>query len=305
MNAASSSAPREARVSLASGLELVYEERGPMDGPAILLIMGVGTQFLGWPEPFCDGLAAKGFRVIRFDNRDIGLSTKFDGVRPCDDMRIAFVKSLVRLPVKAPYRLDDMAADTIALLDALAIDQAHIVGASMGGMIAQIVAARYPTRVHSLTSMMSSTGERRLPSPDWRVLRRLSARPQSSDVESVVEHMTVTMQMIASPELQHSADDWRELLRVGITRSFCPAGAARQMLAIMASGSRVSLLGAIRCPSLVIHGDADRLVPVEHGRRTADCIAGSRLAVMPGMGHDIPPPLQAELAGMITEHAGL
>lgn len=290
-------------MSIAGGLELAYEERGPSGGPTVLLIMGLGTQLLGWPEPFCEALAASGYRVIRFDNRDIGLSTKLDGARPCDDIRAAFAKSLVGLKVKAPYRLDDMAADTVGLLDALRIERAHVVGASMGGMIAQIMAARYPQRVRSLTSIMSSSGARGLPSARWSVLLRLSSRPKSNDVETVVAHMTTTMRMIGSPDLQHTAEQWRDLLRVGITRSYYPAGTRRQMLAIMASGSRVSLLREIQCPSLVIHGDADPLVPVEHGRHTASCILGSRLVVMPGMGHDLPPPLQTQLAGMIADHA--
>lgn len=303
MTATQSSAPREAYVPLGNGLTLACETRGPADGSPIVLIMGLGTQLLGWPESFCDALAAAGLRVIRFDNRDIGLSTKFEGARPRDDVRAAFAKSLLGLPIRAPYRLDDMAEDTVALLDGLGIERAHLVGASMGGMIAQIAAARYPDRILSLTSIMSSSGARGLPSGHWRILLRLSSRPKSSDTESLVAHLTTTMRMIGSPGLQHSREDWAELIRAGITRSYYPAGTSRQMLAILASGSRERLLRDIRCPSLVIHGDADRLVPVAHGRHTASCIPDARLEIVSGMAHDLPPSLQHRLATMIAAHA--
>lgn len=303
MTATPSSAPREARVPLAGGVELCCEERGPADGPPIVLIMGLGTQLLGWPEPFCDALAAEGCRVIRFDNRDIGLSTKFEGGPPCDDVHTAFAKSLVGLPVKAPYGLDDMAADTVGLLEVLGIDSAHLVGASMGGMIAQIVAARFPGRVRTLTSVMSSSGARGLPRARASVLMRLSSRPKSSETEAVVAHMTTTMRMIGSPGMQNSRRAWAEQIRAGVVRSHYPAGANRQMLAILASGSREILLGGVRCPSLVVHGDADPLLPVAHGRHTASCIPDCGLTIMPGMGHDLPPPLQTQLAGRIVEHA--
>lgn len=287
----------------ANGLELAYDDRGDEGAPAILLIMGLGTQLLGWPEAFCDGLAAEGFRVIRFDNRDIGLSTKIEGAGRQDGVRAAFVKSSLGLPVRAPYRLDDMADDTLGLLDALDLDSAHVVGASMGGMIGQILAARRPARVASLTSVMSSSGARGLPRGRLKVLMRLGSRPPSAEPEVVVEHLTTTMRLIGSPGIQRSRAEWAELIRRGMARSHYPAGTARQLLAILASSSREPLLREIARPSLVIHGDADPLVPPAHGEHTAACIPGARLEVIPGMGHDLPPVLVPALVGLIADHA--
>lgn len=293
---------RSGRVQ-ANGWQLAWEERGPRAGEPVLLIMGLGTQLLGWPEPFCDALAAAGYRVIRFDNRDIGLSDKWTRRGNQTDVRMAFLRSSFGLPVQAPYTLADMAADTAGLIDALDLAPAHLVGASMGGMIAQMVAADYPDRVRSLTSVMSSSGARSLPRGRLRVLMRMGSRPASNDRAAIIEHLTTTMRMIGSPGMQNSREQWAELIGRGLDRSYHPAGTARQLLAILASGSRESLLRRIRVPSLVIHGDADPLVPLAHGRHTAACIPDARLWVVPGMGHDLPPPLHEELATGIADHA--
>lgn len=287
----------------ANGLELAYEDWGDSRAPPILLIMGLGTQLLGWPDEFCAELVADGFRVLRFDNRDIGLSTKIEDAGPHDAVRPAFIKSMLGLPVRAPYRLDDMAADTVGLLDALGIGRAHVVGASMGGMIGQIVAARRPERVASLTSIMSSSGARRLPRGRLRVLMRLGSRPRSRETEAVVEHLVTTMRMIGSPGIQRSREEWAAQIRRGVARSYYPPGTTRQLLAVLASGSREALLRRIERPTLVLHGDADPLVPPAHGEHTAACIPGARLEMVPGMGHDLPPVLVPKLAGLIAEHA--
>jgi len=288
----------------ANGLELCYQEFGAAQAPPIILTMGLGTQLTAWPLQFCQQLADAGLRVIRFDNRDVGLSSKCDeSAGDHDSVRWAFVKSWLGKPVNAPYQLGDMAADLRALMDALKIERAHVVGASMGGMIAQILTALNPERVASLTSIMSSSGASKLPQGKPKVLWRLSKRPASKEPEVVVQHLVTTMRMIGSPTLQRSREAWAEQIRTGIARSYYPPGTTRQLLAVLANGSREALLRTIKTPTLVIHGDADPLVPLAHGEHTAECIAGARLQVMPGMGHDLPPPLIDALASMIAEHA--
>lgn len=287
----------------ANGLALCYDVRGPAAGPPVVLIMGLGTQMLGWPEPFCDALAGHGLRVIRFDNRDVGLSSKVNGGGRRDDIRVAFAKAMLGAGINAPYRLDDMAADTLGLFDGLGLGRVHVVGASMGGMTAQILAGRHPERVASLTSIMSTSGARGLPGGSPKVLMRLNSRPKSRRREDVVAHLVSTMRMIGSPRMQYSREQWTELVSASVNRCHYPAGVSRQLLAILASGNRVKLLQGMRVPSLVIHGDADPLLPVANGRHTALCIPDARLKVMPGMGHDLPPPLHEKLAGMIAAHA--
>lgn len=297
------SSPREAGVANTNGVELAWEARGDPAAPPILLLMGLGTPLTGWPEPFCDALAQAGFRVIRFDNRDVGASTILRDLPPYDSVRAAFLKTFLGRRVNAPYALDAMAADTVGLLDALGIERAHLVGASMGGMIAQTLAARYPARVTSLTSIMSSSGHRKLPRARWKVLLRLGSRPKSRDTEAIVAHLVTTMRMIGSPNIQNSREQWAEQIRASVARGYHPAGTARQLLAILSSGSRTWLLRKLDVPALVIHGDADPLVPLAHGRHTAECLPGARLEVLPGMGHDLPPPLHEKLADLITAHA--
>lgn len=287
----------------ANNLKLCYQEFGDASAPPIVLIMGLGTQMLGWPDEFCERLADAGLRVIRFDNRDVGLSEKIDNASGYDSVRWAFAKNLLGQPVKAPYLLDDMAADTVELMDALNLTSAHVVGASMGGMIAQILAAKYPQRVASLTSIMSSSGARGLPQGPPKVLWRLGQRPASKEPEVIVQHLVKTMRMIGGPDIQRSPEDWAQQIRKSVARAYYPPGTTRQLLAIMASGSREQLLRQIKIPSLVIHGAADPLVPLAHGEHTGKCIPGARLEIIPGMGHDLPPVLITKLAGMIATHA--
>jgi pimeloyl-ACP methyl ester carboxylesterase len=286
------------------GIELDYESFGDVGAPAILLIMGLGMPGIAWPDPFVDGLVAAGFRVIRFDNRDCGHSSKAAGER-LPDLRMAIARALLRRTVTAPYTLHDMAADTVGLLDALGIERAHLVGASMGGMIAQNVAALYPQRVASLTSIMSSTGNPslRVALGKPRALRAILSRPAStSDAEALVEHYVRVYGVIGSPAFAVDKDLLRHNLRRIVNRGFHPAGTARQLLAILASGDRRPLLNRIVAPTLIVHGSDDPLVPVAAGRDTAFHIRGSRLDIIRGMGHDLPPGVQPLLVERIVEH---
>jgi proline iminopeptidase len=240
--------------------------------------------------------------VIRFDNRDAGLSdkmTQFD--KP--NLLLAMGKAMLHLQVKSPYSLDDMAADAVGLLDGLGIARAHIVGASMGGMIAQIVAARYPQRVRSLTSIMSSSGRRGLPGPTAAVRSAMMQRPANPrDIEDVIRQSVKTFRAIGSPGYPIPDDILHAMVGRAARRNLCVAGVARQLVAILANGDRSPLLRTIKAPSLVIHGNSDPLVPVENGRDTAAQIPGARYDEIDGMGHDLPPALLLPIARLIWTH---
>jgi pimeloyl-ACP methyl ester carboxylesterase len=286
----------------ANGITVEYETWGDPAAPPILLIMGLGMQLTSWPDAFRDGLVAQGFRVIAFDNRDCGLSTRIR-VRKSPNLMLQIARAWARLPVRAPYTLDDMAADTVALLDALGVARAHLVGVSMGGMIAQVVAARHPERTASLTSIMSSSGNRRVSrsKPDAR--RALLSRPDDPDnPESVTRHLIELFGVIGSPGYPADHGELRQRIERSVRRSYYPAGTAHQLLAIMASGDRRWLLPKISAPTLVIHGAADPLVPVAAGRDTAHHIKGAELKVIDGMGHDLPLALQPVLVEAIAAH---
>ena len=286
----------------ANGLSIEYESLGAADAPALLLVMGLGMQLYGWPDEFCQQLVTRGFRVIRFDNRDCGLSSKVPGPRPLR-LRLALAASWLGLRVSTPYRLDDMAADAVGLLDALRIDRAHVVGASMGGMIAQVMAANHPGRVRTLTSIMSSSGNRRVSRSKPAAARALLSRPADpNDVQVVIDHLMNVYSVIGSPRYRPDPVLLRQRIARSVQRSYYPQGTARQLLAIMASGDRRKLLARIAAPTLVIHGADDPLVPVEAGRDTARHIAGARLLVIDGMGHDLPAPLFAEIVEAIAAH---
>nr|WP_246386997.1 alpha/beta hydrolase [Litorivivens lipolytica] len=285
----------------AGGVELNVQEFGDASQPALLLIMGLGMQMISWPEIFCKRLAAEGYRVIRFDNRDAGLSQKFDGKRAPGPIKL-LAASKLRLPVKVPYRLHDMAADVVNLLEALDIDAAHIVGASMGGMIAQLVAALYPERVSSLTSIMSSSGNPKLPQPRPVILATLMT-PAADNEESYLKNAIKTWALIGSPAYPPEDNELRERLRFAYRRSYCPGGTARQLAAIADCGSRARELQTIIAPTLVIHGKDDPLVPVEAGIDTAELIPGARLELIEGMGHDLPQPLWSRFVELISDHA--
>jgi proline iminopeptidase len=286
-----------------NGITLEYESMGDPGAPAVLLIMGLGMQMVAWPDPFCERLVGQGFRVVRFDNRDIGLSQKL-GQLGIPRIGRAILRAFLGLPVRSPYDLDDMARDTVGLMDALGIVSAHVVGASMGGMISQLVAATCPERVLSLTSIMSTTGARHLRQPSVRVRRELLRRPADpTSVDSIVENYVHLFGVIASPGYPTPPEELRARIRRAVERSYYPAGFLRQLSAILASGDRSAVLGRITCPTLVIHGKADPLVPYEGGVDTAYRIRDSRLVLLDGYGHDFPPQLYGRFADMIAAHA--
>lgn len=285
----------------ANGLELAYEQFGADHDPAVLLIMGLGTQLTGWPDVFCHALADHGLRVIRFDNRDVGLSGRFCGLGRYDRAHKAFAKSLLGLEINRPYGLEDMAQDTIGLMDGLGIDKAHVVGASMGGMIAQLLAGRRPDRVATLTSIMSSSGARGLPRARLKLLLRLARAPQSDNPETVATHMATTMRLIGSPSIGYSQAEWQAELLRSVRRSYHPAGTGRQTLAVLSAGSRAKLLQRITQPALVIHGAADPLLPAAHGRDTARHLPNACYEEFDGMGHDLPPRLLARMVELIWQ----
>ena len=286
----------------ANGISITYEDKGPRDAPAILLVMGLGGQLTLWPDEFVDALNAHGFRTIRYDNRDVGLSTRFEAAG-VPNVKWMVVKSMIGLPVRPAYTLADMAADGIALLDHLGIVRAHIVGASMGGMIAQHIAARYPDRVLSLTSVMSTTGNRRLPRARKEAMQVLANRPMSGDPEDMIAYSVRAARVIGSPGYPAAEDRLQRRVRADFERGFYPQGVARQMAAIVADGDRRALLKDIKAPTLVIHGEDDPLVPIAGGRDTAENLAGARLLTIPGMGHDLPLALVDTLADAIAGHA--
>ena len=286
----------------ANGIELHYEEHGKSSDPAMLLIMGFGAQLTLWPEELVDALVAEGFRVIRYDNRDVGLSQKFDGVKTPGLVKMTLL-SKIGLTPRVPYTLEDMAKDGIGLLDALGIGRAHIVGASMGGMIAQHVAAKFPERCLSFTQIFSTTGDPKLPAAKKEALQALVTRPKSDAEEALVEHGIMLARTIGSPAYPSAEDRLRERTLVSVRRSFYPQGPTRHLSAIVADGDRSAMLRDISVPTLVLHGEDDPLVPCEGGRATAACIPHAKLKTIPGWGHDLPLELVDRLASDIAGHA--
>lgn len=287
----------------ANGISLEVEDHGPPDGEPLVLIMGLGMQLVAWHEDFVASLVRRGFRVIRFDNRDIGLSQHFDHLG-VPNVAIEAVKHAMGLAVRSPYSLVDMANDTAGLLDALGLRSAHVCGASMGGMIAQQLAVRHPQRVKSLTLMMTTSGARRLPGPSLRVRGALLSRPSDpKDFDSVVAHYVELYKLIGSPGYP-SGDAWlRQRLAQSVRRSHRPRSVARQLVAIAADGDRTPLLAQIKAPTQVLHGTADPLVPVAAGRDLAERIPGARLDLIEGMGHDLPLALWPRFVAAISAAA--
>jgi proline iminopeptidase len=284
----------------ANGITIEYEEIGVPEAPVILLVMGLGMQLIAWPDSFCEGLAARGFRVVRFDNRDIGLSTRMPSVGPLA-LTAIMARAFLGLPVRPPYTLDDMARDTVGLMDALRIGRAHIVGASMGGMIAQIVAIERPERVRSLTSIMSTTGDRDLPGPSDRV-RRALLRPRPRNKAMAVERTMEMFRLIGGGHYPPTEAELRARVERAVRRSFRPDSFRRQLIAIQAAPSRARKLQSVRAPTLVLHGTHDPLVPLAAGEDTSANIPGARLRVVPGMGHSLPEALIPLLVDEIAGH---
>jgi pimeloyl-ACP methyl ester carboxylesterase len=296
-----SSAHQLPQLAHANGIDICYETFGDPASEPMLLIMGLGAQMVLWDDAFCVQLAARGFHVIRFDNRDIGQSSKMQGGRrltPFELIKLRFF----HIPVAAPYRLIDMAKDTVGLMDALGIPSAHLVGASMGGMIAQEVALSFPQRLRSLTSIMSTTGNPRLPPPTREMAAMLMAPPPKTK-EQYIDRFQRTWKMLRVGHFPE--DEAMDLVRAEtcFARGLNAAGVGRQLRAILASGSRKERLRSVTAPTLVIHGTVDPLVRPAAGRDTADSIPNARLMMVEGMGHAVPIPMWAQIIGAIAEHA--
>ena len=280
-----------------NGITLCYETFGDPTAPPVLLVMGLGTQMIAWHTDFCQDLARRGFFVIRFDNRDVGRSTRLDGAHVPGLAEIA----LRRIPNPA-YKLADMALDTVGLMNVLEFESAHVVGVSMGGMIAQTVAARHPSRTRSLTSIMSNTGARFSGQPALKAYPVLLGK-SPADREAFIERGLKTWATIGSPGFERDDIELRAMIELSFDRGPSPAGTARQLGAIVASGDRRRELRAVQAPTLVIHGDADVLVSSSGGRATAKAINGARLITIPGMGHDLPRAAWPQILGAIAQHA--
>jgi pimeloyl-ACP methyl ester carboxylesterase len=285
----------------ANGIDIEYESLGREDAPVILLIMGLGGQLTMWPDALCERLVQGGFRVIRYDNRDVGLSTRMEAAGRPKLLR-AGIAARLRLPVRSPYSLEDLAADALGLLDALGVAQAHVAGLSMGGMIAQILAARHPQRVRSLTLWMTNSGHPALPGPSLALQLRMIRRPEGRDREALVRHSMQTWRLIGSPAYPLEEAELRTLVERQLDRAYYPRGIARQTAAILAARQRRPLLRRLSMPVQIIHGEADPLVPVAAAHDLARHIPGARLHLIPGMGHDIPPALLPRLSGLLLEH---
>jgi proline iminopeptidase len=287
----------------ANGIRIAFDTTGDPKAVPLLLIHGIGMQLTAWPDEYVDGLADLGFYVIRFDNRDCGLSTKFEQAGT-PNLTLAWLKNKVGWPLSVPYTVDDMADDALGVLSALGVARAHIVGVSMGGLIGQQLAARHPGRVLSLTAMMSSSGRRGLPEAGRKVrkvVQMAMARPANFD--SAVEQSVAVLRAIGSPAYPTTEKILRRRVSRQLRRSCCPSGTARQWLAVTASGDRSALLKTISVPTLVIHGAADPLLPLACGIDVAQHIPGARLEVIEGMGHDLPVQLAERILALIDAHA--
>jgi pimeloyl-ACP methyl ester carboxylesterase len=278
-----------------AGIDIAYQRLGNPDAPVVLLIMGVAAQSIHWPDAFCHALVNRGLQVIRFDNRDVGLSTHLTEAPP-PDLPAALAGDLSSVS----YTLSDMAADAVGLLDWLRIEKAHVIGASMGGQIAQTMAIEHPGRVRSLTSMMSTTGNMQVGQPSLEVLRALFSGPPAVTRDEVIQQMVGAARVVGSPG--YPSDENEIAVRAGraYDRCYDPVGTARQAVATVASGDRTERLRHLKVPTLVIHGLADRMCDASGGRATADAVPGAELVLIEGMGHDLAPGLRSELAARIA-----
>jgi len=293
---------KTATVVTHNGITLAYDERGDKDAPVVLFVMGLSAQMVFWPEPLLNAVAEQGFRVIRFDNRDVGHSTKIRGhIRYSPNVAIA--RAFLGFDIKPPYTLHDMVDDTVNLLDELDIEQAHVVGASMGGMICQLLAGKFPDRVLSFTSIMSSSNHRFLPPPSFAALRTLvGPRVKITTEEEYVAHGKKMMRVIGGTLDQDSplteqlfADSWQ--------RGLYPRGILQQFLAVLATGDLRPYLRKVTCPTRVIHGSKDPLLRPACGRSVAKNIRGAKLSILQGMGHDLPESLLLEISQLIVANA--
>ncbi len=291
---------KEAMVVNANDIEIVYDAFGNPEAPPILLIMGLGRQMISWDNQFCTQLSERGYYVIRFDNRDVGLSTKFNGTGIPDFSKI---KNAVLKGENAqvPYNLNDMADDVIGLFNALDIDSAHVTGISMGGMIAQMLGICHSHRIRTITSIMSSTGDPDLPSPTPEALKVILT-PTPTDREGYIDSAVESANVFSGPLYPFDETYTRKMAAKFYDRGISPAGTARQYAAIMASGSRKEQLKSIETPTLIIHGDADPLIPLACGQDTARSIPGATLKIIKGLGHSLPPSVWSEIIEAIADH---
>ncbi len=288
-------------IAKVNGVELAYDTFGDPGASPLLLVMGLGAQMIRWHEDFCKPLAAMGYWVVRFDNRDVGNSTKFDeaGVPNILALMQAVQSGEV---VSAPYTLSDMAADAVGLLDVLEVEKAHVVGASLGGMIVQTMAIEYPERIRTMTSIMSTTGELSVSMPKPEALAVITSIPPS-DREECIEDAVKKQRILRGPKYPLDEAFVRQDAARAFDRCYHPEGMTRQLAAILASGSRKDKLKSVKIPTLVIHGDTDPLVPIEGGKDTAASIPGAKLLIIEGMGHDIPVEVAPQIIQAISEHA--
>ena len=286
----------------ANGIKLFYEEHGNPEHETVLLVMGLGAQMILWPDEFVAALVERGYRVIRYDNRDIGLSEKMEGARP-PKLAWQLIRKRIGWPARVPYTLLDMADDGAGLLEALGIAKAHVVGASMGGMIAQLMAIEHSDRLLSLTSIMSTTGNAKLPQAEKSAMDALIAPLKSMEEDDLVEHGLNISRNIGSPGYRPDPAAQRERVLRVVRRSVYPPGLPRQLAAIIDDGDRRTRLGHVTTPTLVLHGEDDPLVKLEAGQDTAKHIPGAKLVTIPGWGHDLPLELVDRLADEIALHA--
>jgi pimeloyl-ACP methyl ester carboxylesterase len=287
----------EEQTAPANGIEIVYQEMGDPDGEPLLLVMGLATQMIAWHPDFCGLLVERGFRVIRFDNRDIGRSTKIRSAGASSRLDM-----LAGRRATAPYLLSDMARDSFGLMDHLGIGSAHVAGASMGGMIAQTMAINQPARVRSMTSIMSTTGRRFTGMPTLKAFGALFGGPPK-DRDQVIERAVRTFKVIGSPAYPFEEERIREIAAASFDRGHSAAGVARQLHAILASGDRTAALEDLVVPTTVIHGSADVLIRPSGGRATAKAVPGAHLRIFEGMGHDLPQALWPEFADELAANA--
>jgi pimeloyl-ACP methyl ester carboxylesterase len=280
-----------------NGVDLEYVTQGDPSDPALLLVMGLGGQLIAWPQGFVDGLQARGFFLVRFDNRDCGLSTKFEGV---PDIAALFVGEAASVP----YRMEDLADDAAALLRHLGLARAHVVGVSMGGMIVQALAIHHADQLLSVASIMSTTGDRSVGAPTGEAMTAL-LRPVATSRQEAIEASLEGSRVIGSPEYPSDEEYLRQRAAAAYDRSYCPEGTARQLGAILASPDRTEGLRGVRLPFLVIHGEADPLVTLSGGQATAAAVPGAKLITVPGMGHDLPEALWGDITDAIVANTEL